>query len=144
LSGSNHQRRAAVVPGNPWKGRAVREAIWQVFLLLFRLFIAYAFFAGARRASSECHRSKLQVCLCAIALSGALAFFSWTNYGTHVEDADPVFGGGTEVVDFEPTGAERNRHAVEIFAIASALTLTGSFVGLRERDKRLAGDPSAQ
>lgn len=114
----------------------MREAISQAFVLLFRLFIAYAFFAGARHVAIGSHRPKWQVYLCAVALSGALAWYSGAHYGTHIEDGDPLYGGGETVVDFEPTDAERNRHGVEIFAIASALTLTGCFMGLRDRDRR--------
>ena len=117
----------------------MREGIWQAFALLLRLFMAYAVFAGARRTALESHRPQWQVYLCAIALSGALAWYSWAYYGTHIEDADPVYDGGVTVVDFEPTDAERDRNGVEIFAIASALTLTGCFMGLRERDRSQSG-----
>ena len=44
-----------------------------------------------------------------------LTFLSWATYGTHMEDADPMFGGGHEVVDFEPTNEQRSSHAAIIF-----------------------------
>ena len=35
----------------------------------------------------------------------------WAGYGTHTEDADPLFGGGYTVVDFTPTNKQRSDHA---------------------------------
>lgn|SRR3989344_4865382 len=48
-----------------------------------------------------------------------LTLVMWGNYGTHREDADPIYGGGEIVYDFEPTERQRNDYGIEIF-----LTLT--------------------
>jgi len=59
---------------------------------------------------------------------GAIAFISlisWSTYGTHKEDADPIRGGGETVVDFEPTDKERNEHGLTIFFVLSIPALYG-------------------
>lgn len=37
----------------------------------------------------------------------------WASYGTHIEDSDPLTGGGETVQDFEPTAKERNEYGLE-------------------------------
>lgn len=46
---------------------------------------------------------------------GILVIMLWAGYGTHVEDADPLFGGGERVIDFIPKPFERDEYAVTIF-----------------------------
>jgi len=47
----------------------------------------------------------------------------WAKYGTHTEDADPLFGGDQVIIDFEPTIKERN-----ISALTMSITLIISAV----------------
>jgi hypothetical protein len=52
------------------------------------------------------------------------ALVAGTGLGTNIEDADPLFGGGTVVEDYPTTTHERTRHAVFVFftfGIAGAL-----------------------
>ena len=62
-----------------------------------------------------------------------MAGMSWTNYGTHAEDADPLYGGGETVVDFEPTEDQRNRHGMFIFTVLAVTSVVGTYHGLKKR-----------
>jgi hypothetical protein len=53
--------------------------------------------------------------LIGIGVCGFIALGSAYYLGTHREDADPVFGGGEVVVDYEPTNDQRiTLHSAEI------------------------------
>lgn len=54
-----------------------------------------------------------------------LAGLSWANYGTHVEDADPIRGGGQVVSDFEPTKDEQNAHGLTLFFTLTPVAVHG-------------------
>ena len=69
-----------------------------------------------------------------VGLIGGFAIVVWANYGTHVEDTDPLYGGGREVVDFEPTDKERNEHALKIFLALTIPALVGVYKG-KERSE---------
>ena len=49
--------------------------------------------------------------------AAVMAMMSWAKLGTHIEDADPLFGGGREVVDFNPTDLERSVAGVRMFVL---------------------------
>ncbi|MHC4110272.1 MAG: hypothetical protein ACYSUY_04305 [Planctomycetota bacterium] len=62
------------------------------------------------------------------AVLGMIAFFSlicWSSYGTHTEDADPLYGGGETVVDFEPADKDRNEYGLTMFFVLSIPALYG-------------------
>jgi hypothetical protein len=53
-----------------------------------------------------------------IVITALLAYGLRATYGTHVEDDDPLRGGGGEVVvDFEPTEQERNEHGLKYLLV---------------------------
>jgi len=65
-----------------------------------------------------------------LAVLGIIAFFSlilWSSYGTHTEDADPLFGGGETMIDFEPTKKERNEYGLTMFFVLSIPALYGIY-----------------
>lgn len=68
------------------------------------------------------------------AFYGAWIFtmIGWAGMGTHVEDADPLFGGGYEVIDFVPTDVERDLHGVAVFATVLVPALAGAYLARRE------------
>lgn len=74
-------------------------------------------FRGGREAY-EHYRSRFKAILLILTVSLGLAFLSRTNFGTHVEDADPIVGGGDVVTDYEPTAAQRNKAAMLVFLIS--------------------------
>jgi hypothetical protein len=64
------------------------------------------------------------------AVLGGIAFFSliaWSFYGTHTEDADPLYGGGEIVIDFNPTDKERNEYGLTLFFSLSIPALYGVY-----------------
>lgn len=66
-------------------------------------------------------------------IAAILAFLQWSTHGTHREDVDPLHGGGTVVVDFEPTSEERNQHGFFIFSIIAIVGSVGVYRGLQKR-----------
>jgi hypothetical protein len=61
-----------------------------------------------------------------------IAYFVGAGLGKHVEDADPIRGGGEVVIDYEPTKKERVTTAVETFAYLVVVGLFGTGAGLKE------------
>lgn len=61
-----------------------------------------------------------------------ISFGAWSRYGTHIEDADPKYGGGDVVVDFEPTDKERNEHGLTVFFTMLVPALMGVYAGRKE------------
>lgn len=103
-----------------------------VFLLV-RVAIIYGVYKVAKRMASEssCSRGKAY----AIAIGVALLFaaLSWANFGTHQEDANPLHGGGTTVVDFVPSKQERNQQGLFVFIVLGTASLAGTHSGLKIR-----------
>jgi drug/metabolite transporter (DMT)-like permease len=89
-------------------------------------------FRGGREAYQH-YRSRFKAFLLILAVSLGLAFLSRTNLGTHVEDADPVMGGGDVVTDYEPTDAQRNKAATLTFL----LSFLPAFVSLLGRNESM-------
>ncbi|THJ19198.1 MAG: hypothetical protein CAF45_016325 [Nitrospira sp. CG24E] len=46
---------------------------------------------------------------------GILTLLSWSSLGTHVENIDPLFGGGEWVTDYIPTPEEGSNAAINLF-----------------------------
>jgi hypothetical protein len=114
----------------------MEAAVLQALSLLVRVFIVYCVFAASKRlaSGSKCHRAK--ACAWAVGASSFLAFLSWQAYGTPFEDPDPLYGGGEEVVDFEPTAAQRNQHGLVIFMVLAITSVVGTHLGLKDRANR--------
>lgn len=110
------------------------EGLSDALFLLFRVGILVVVFSGAKKLASESKGPRAKAYLWSVGVSLFLAALAWGNYGSHVEDADPIFGGGETVADFEPTDEERFQHALFIFVILGASTLVGTHFGLNERD----------
>lgn len=88
-----------------------------------------------KKVSSEEGGSPLKTFSVVIAIAAFFAFISWKGYGTHVEDSDPVHGGGQVVHDFSPTRQERDQHGILTFTIITVIGSVGVFQGLKERKK---------
>ena len=64
-----------------------------------------------------------------LTVAGSIAVFClvlWSSYGTHIENSDPIYGGGDEVQDFKPTESQRNEYGIEellIFEMLPSLRL---------------------
>ena len=81
-------------------------------------------FRGGREAYRY-YRSRFKAFLLILAISFGPAFLSRTDLGTHIENADPLMGGGDVVTDYEPTDAQRNQAATLIFLLSFLPGLAG-------------------
>jgi hypothetical protein len=63
--------------------------------------------------------------------STAIALMLGASYGTHTEDADPLFGGGDVIVDFDPTLVERGLYASQLFVDLLLPALLGTYLARR-------------
>jgi hypothetical protein len=61
-----------------------------------------------------------------------IALMVWAGYGTHTEDADPLFGGGETVVDFVPPAVERDLIGSRIFVDLLLPALLGAYFARRK------------
>jgi hypothetical protein len=66
-----------------------------------------------------------------------LTLIGWAGYGTHTEDADPLFGGGYTVADFTPTNKQRSDHAGTIFFSLIPAALFGVYRGQNNAERNL-------
>lgn len=65
----------------------------------------------------------------------ACAFIGWIwalELGTHVEDADPLYGGGNVVQDFIPTEAQQVQHGLTVFLGTLVPALLGLHQGVKD------------
>jgi len=86
-----------------------------------KYFLAAAWIAAMYRLGKELHQSygsRLKTFFIILTMSSVLGLLRWSNLGTHVEDADPVTGGGDVVTDYEPSAVQRNRAATLIFLLS--------------------------
>ena len=66
-----------------------------------------------------------------------LSLIAWAAYGTHVEDdGDPIYGGGTRVVDFVPTETQRSNRAGHIFFTFLPAALLGVYRGQNSQERK--------
>jgi hypothetical protein len=96
------------------------------FLAAGWIWIAFRFSLLLRQE----YHSKTKAFVATLGASLLLAFIGWSVMGTHVEDADPVMGGGEVVVDYEPTHARRTETGTLIFFI----TFVPASVALLKRE----------
>lgn len=105
-----------------------------VFLFVVRAAVAVFFFRIARSVTADSTVSPSRAYGRALAGAAVLALIHGGSYGSHIEDSDPLYGGGTRVTDFEPTGTERTQQALVAFMIVSGLGCAGVAAGLSKRN----------
>ena len=98
--------------------------------LISAVVIVAAYYCG--RYFSEFHTAKWKNYSLVLGAVAVLSLLAWSSYGTHIDDADPIFGGGTEVVDFEPTDRERNEHGMKVLLTLAIPALYGLYQGRRD------------
>jgi hypothetical protein len=111
--------------------------LWQdVFYDVFRAFgitfFVYASYRVAFELSKSSKRKGWEKYSAALLSVLVLSFLMMSIYGTHVEDADPLYGGGDTVVDFEPTSEERWAHGSKLFLMAVIPALYGVYQSQRK------------
>jgi hypothetical protein len=94
-------------------------------------------FLGGREAYRHYH-SRFKAFLLILTISLGLGFLGRSNLGSHVDDADPVMGGGDVVTDYEPTDAQRHKAATLIFLL-SFLPASVSLLERNESTRRREG-----
>lgn len=108
---------------------------------LIKAWFIYVIWSFSRDLSSKSKSARPIVYGKTIAVCAVLAIFAWATYGTHIEDADPMFGGGDRVVDFVPTKEEKNEHGWYIFFSLAIPALIGVGYGLEDRKLNEMGIP---
>jgi len=63
--------------------------------------------------------------------ASVITLMLWAGYGTHTEDVDPLFGGGTTVVDFVPAAVERDLVEPRVFVDLLLSALVGTYLARR-------------
>jgi hypothetical protein len=100
--------------------------------LLKAYFIAMVWWVGKYSAANSTSIQPLvygkTILFCAF-----LAFIAYGTMGTHMENADPLFGGGDEIIDFVPTDTERLEYAWRAFFVLVIPALCGVYQGMEER-----------
>ena len=96
------------------------------------LLSAFAFWV-ALRFFEEYRKQLWQRCLIVFYAACVLSVLGYGNLGTHVEDADPLFGGGDIVVDYEPTNTQRHQAGARVFFGVLIPGLLGTVVGWKTK-----------
>jgi hypothetical protein len=105
----------------------VFEWHWGRFLV-----IAIAYLASKKLAEDLLrHKPIWEYMLWVFYSATVIALVVWSGYGTHTEDADPLFGGGTTVVDFVPTEVERDLVGSRLFLDLLIPALLGAYLSSR-------------
>ena len=112
---------------------SILDGIYDAVPRLFQIGVAYFVFVLGKSISHQC-KSQRNCYLTALGIGALLGFASYSDYGTHIENADPLYGsGGQTVQDIEPTDDERIQHGVVIFVISSTLLAIGAKHGFRQK-----------
>ena len=84
----------------------------------------------------EDYKRKLKTFVVILGISLLLGFLSWSSVGTHVEDSDPVFGGGDTVTDYEATHSQRNKAGTFIFLLSFLPACAGLLSAAKSADSK--------
>lgn len=109
-----------------FNGASLPAALWKpVTALLKAGLVVLVYLAGHHFATT--YEEGWKNYLLVLYGVGILTIISWAGLGTHVEDADPLFGGGETVIDFIPKPGERGDHAINIFLTLLVPTIYGVY-----------------
>jgi heme/copper-type cytochrome/quinol oxidase subunit 4 len=114
--------------------------VLKAIYLLIRFFIIFLAFAVARHFAKESKRAHWKVYLLTFVIIIGLALLSSYTLGTHIEDSDPLYGGGETVTDYESTYEQRIKHGIFIFTVLIIPALIGSYKGLQKRNYKIQND----
>lgn len=90
------------------------DSLWEPLKLLLKwALLGFSYMVGTY--FSDLNEEKWKTCITIFYGISILTIASWAGLGTHLENSDPLFGGGDTVVDFIPTAVERSNHAINIF-----------------------------
>jgi hypothetical protein len=114
----------------------ISSTLFSILGCMLRIWLVYIAFNMARHFAGTGSASPARAYLWTIGVPAFLALMAWSTYGTHTEEADPLYGGGDVVQDFEPTPRQRNHHGMRVFFYFSIPALAGTYIGLRDRRTR--------
>src|SRR5262245_35476518 len=121
---------------------SVIGSLFQYVLAYCSLLATYHFarFAATYETERSSKPGPLEAYLRCVLACGALGLVLGFGLGTHVEDADPLRGGGEIVVDFEPSALERATFGLKVFLGSLLPGLYGTADGLKaDRDAAKKG-----
>lgn len=68
---------------------------------------------------------KWVACILLVMIIGLFSFYLGETLGTHIEDADPMYGGGDRVTDYEPSERTRSEYRWTMFIVLTAPAIIG-------------------
>lgn len=110
------------------------DATLQGVFGLLKVGIALAVYQLGRIAP-EHFKPKLGCYATMLGVAAFLGFMAAGILGSHVEDADQMFGGGELVHDYEPTEVQRLESGVKIFIMAGTLLVLGAAHGFGRKKR---------
>jgi len=112
----------------------IYNGVYKAGAYLFMVDVAYFFYILGRILSEQL-KTKLKCFLVIICVSAFLGFLSYENLGSHIEDADPVYGVDGQIIqDFEPTNTERLDSGVKLFVVSCTLLTIGAIQAFRKNE----------
>ena len=115
--------------------KTIFDGVLQAGYSLLKLGGAYLLYLWGRNLGQH-FKPKLKCVAVILVIAALCGFLSYSDLGSHVEDADPLFGGGETVQDYQPTNAERIESGVKNFALFTVLLLLGAFIAFQETDEQ--------
>lgn len=91
----------------------------------FLVVISYSF----GKYISQSYKPKWKSYTLVIVAVGFLSLAMVSSFGTHIEDADPLRGGGDVVTDFESTDDERKEYGLALFLQLAIPAVIGVYRG---------------
>lgn len=101
------------------------NVLFGVFGFLGKAIIVFVAYYFGKTFPGEFDKPKWLNYFRVIGITALISSVMWSSYGTHVEDADPLYGGGERIVDFEPDSQERNEYGLIIFLALSIPAIIG-------------------
>jgi len=105
----------------------------EAFVFLFRAAVLVGVFVVARSLTEGSSGPPIRAYSWAIGVAVVSALLVYSSIGSHVEDADPLFGGGHRVMDYEPSNAERQQKAIFTGVCIGVAGVIGCSAGLKRR-----------
>lgn len=109
------------------------EVIKQAFYFLFRAYLVYIIYLLAKSSVLESTVKPLRLYIITILTALFLSWLSSAWLGTHVENADPMFGGGDRITDFNVSDSKRIKYGLGVFIIVVTPAIVGVWNGLKGR-----------